>query len=105
MVTAWTGTVNRRSVSSLSSFPLNGPAEVRWHAATEERRMPDPDGTIPDTHATRKSFSDFYAFAAAHDPDLAARGLAAHEVSDTLDAVAVLRTWLQRYADALHRRR
>jgi hypothetical protein len=41
----------------------------------------------------------------SHDPDLTAGELAAHEVSDTLDAVAILRTWLTRYRDALQRRR
>jgi hypothetical protein len=66
--------------------------------------MPDVV-TMPDTLAMRKCLSEFCAFAAEHDPDLTARGIAVHEVSGTLDAVAVLRTWLQRYADALQRRR
>ena len=66
--------------------------------------MPD-DATMLDTQAMRKCLNEFSAFAAEHDPDLTARGIAVHEVSETLDAVAVLRTWLQRYFDALQRRR
>jgi hypothetical protein len=66
--------------------------------------MPEPDGTSPDT-STMLRLHEFYAFAVAHDPDLTARRLALQDVSDTLDAVAVLRAWLQRYSDALHRRR
>jgi hypothetical protein len=55
--------------------------------------MPDPDA-----QAMRKCLAEFYPFAAAHDTHLTARGLEAHEVSETLAAVAVLRTWLQRYS-------
>jgi hypothetical protein len=69
-----------------------------------EQPMSEPDATVPDSQAMPKCLSEFYAFAAAHDPDLTARGLPAHAVSETLDAVAVLRTWLQRYSDALHHR-
>ena len=58
-----------------------------------------------DTQAMRQCLTEFYTCAATHDPDLTARGLAAHEVSDALDAVAVLRVWLHRYSEALHRRR
>jgi hypothetical protein len=63
--------------------------------------MPDD----ADTQAMCKCLADFHAFAATHDPDLTARRIATHEVSDTLDAIAVVRAWLQRYADALQRRR
>jgi hypothetical protein len=66
---------------------------------------PDPDTTIRDTQAFRKYFNDFYAFALAHDTNITARRLAADDVSETLDAIAVVRTWLQRYFDALQRRR
>jgi hypothetical protein len=59
----------------------------------------------PDSHTMRQCLDELYALSAAHDPDLTARGLATHEVSEALDAVAVLRNWLQRYSDALHRRR
>jgi hypothetical protein len=64
-----------------------------------------PNSTIPDIHRMRQCLDEFYSFAAAHDPDLAARELAAHDLSATLDAVAILRTWLARYGDALQRRR
>jgi hypothetical protein len=59
----------------------------------------------PDTHTMQQCLDEFLACAASHDPDLTARGLATHEVSDALDAVAVLRVWLQRYSEALQRRR
>jgi hypothetical protein len=63
------------------------------------------DLTIPDIHRMRRCLDEFYSFASAHDPDLAALELAAHDVSATRDAVAILRTWLARYGDALQRRR
>jgi hypothetical protein len=47
----------------------------------------------------------FLAYTASHDADLAARQIAQPDVSKTLDHVAVLRVWLQRYVGALQRRR
>ena len=76
-----------------------GSAKMARDARSDAMADPDTDITM------EQCLAKFYACAATFDPDLTARRLSAHEVTVEIDAVAVLRNWLARYSDALHRRR